>query len=129
MLMLPSSVHIYVASQPIDLRAGFDHLAALVRRVVQEDPLSGHLFAFLNRRRNRVKILWWDRTGWSLLYKRLEMGTFRFPSEPLPGQRHIEMDPAELALMLEGIDLSESKRYRRWRRLPHERSGIVIPIN
>jgi transposase len=129
MLMLPCSVRIYVASQPIDLRAGHDHLVQLVRRVVQADPMSGHLFVFLNRRRNRVKILWWDRSGWAMLYKRLEIGTFRLPFEPLLGQRHIEMDPAELALMLEGIDLSQSKRQPRWRRLPHERSDVDHPMN
>jgi transposase len=76
-----------------------------------------------------IKILWWDRTGWSLLYKRLEMGTFHWPSEPLIGQRHIEMDPAELALMLEGIDLTQGKRRPRWRRLPHERSENARPAD
>ena len=120
MMPLPSSVRIYVASAPVDLRKGFHKLAALARAVVKEDPLSGHIFVFLNKRKNRVKCLWWDRSGWLILYKKLERGTFRLPTEPLLGQSHIEVDAGELALMLEGIDLQGAKRRRRWRRLPHE---------
>jgi transposase len=122
MLSLPSSVRIYVASGPVDLRKGFYKLAALARAVVKEDPLNGHIFVFLNRRRNSVKALWWDRTGWLLLYKKLEVGTFQLPTEPLLGQSHIEVDAVELALMLEGIELQGAKRRRRWRQLPHERA-------
>ncbi len=120
MMSLPSSVRIYVASAPVDLRKGFYKLAALARAVVKEDPLSGHIFVFLNKRKNRVKCLWWDRSGWLILYKKLERGTFRLPTEPLLGQSHIEVDAGELTLMLEGIDLQGAKRRRRWRRLPHE---------
>lgn len=120
MLTLPSSVRIYVAAEPVDLRKGFYKLAAVARTVVDEDPLSGHIFVFLNRRRNRVKCLWWDRTGWLMLYKKLERGTFSLPTEPLLGQTHIEVDAAELGLMLEGIDLKGAIRRARWRRLPHE---------
>ena len=76
MWMLPSSVKIYVASEPTDLRRGFDGLVAATRSVIGQSPLSGHLFVFVNRRRNRVKILSWDRTGYVLLYKRLERGSF-----------------------------------------------------
>lgn len=119
--MLPSSVRIYLASQPVDLRKGFFKLAAVARQVVKADPLSGHIFVFINRRKNRVKCLWWDRVGWTVLYKKLERGTFALPTEPLLGQTHIEVDAGELALMLEGIDLAGVKRRRRWRLLPHER--------
>jgi len=97
MLSLPSSVRIYVASSPVDLRKGFYKLAALARAVVKEDPLNGHIFVFLNRRRNSAKALWWDRTGWLLLYKKLESGTFRLPTEPLLGQSHIEVDAGDEA--------------------------------
>lgn len=121
MLTLPSSVRIYMAAQPVDLRKGFYKLAAVARRVVKKDPLSGHLFVFMNRRRNRVKCLWWDRTGWTMLYKKLERGTFAMPAEPLLGQTRIELDAGELALMLEGIDLKETNRRRWWRQVPHER--------
>lgn len=120
MLTLPSSVRIYVASKPVDLRKGFYKLAAVARTVVKQDPLSGHIFVFVNRRRNRVKCLWWDRSGWTTLYKKLERGTFALPTEPLLGQTHIEVDAGELAMMLEGIDLEGAKRRTRFRRLPHE---------
>ena len=118
MLTLPSSVRIYVAAEPVDLRRGFDGLAAATRSVIGEDPLSGHVFVFLNRRRDRVKLLLWDRTGFVLLYKRLERGTFEIPSEPLPGLRHVEVDAGELGLMLEGLDLRGARRRERWYRLP-----------
>jgi len=71
MLMLPSSVRIYVSSEPTDLRRGFDGLSALTRSVIGAEPMSGHLFVFLNRRRNRIKILLWDRTGFLLLYNQM----------------------------------------------------------
>ncbi len=123
MLTLPSSVRIYVAAAPVDLRKGFNKLAALARAVIKEDPLNGHIFVFLNRLKNRVKCLWWDRSGWLLLYKKLERGTFRLPTEPHLGQSHIEVDAGEFALMLEGIDLQGARRRPRWRRLPHEHSA------
>ena len=114
MLTLPPSVKIYIAAQPVDLRRGFDGLAATTREVIRRDPMSGHLFAFLNRRRNRVKILLWDRTGYLLLYKRLSKGTFALPTKPLPGQTHIEVDPAQLMLMMEGIALQGARRRVRF---------------
>lgn len=114
MLTFPSPVKIYVASEPVDLRKGFDGLAAAARQIVRADPLSGHLFAFVNRRRDRLKILLWQPSGYLLLYKRLERGRFRVPRAPEPGKRHIEMEGAELALMMEGIDLSGARRRKRW---------------
>lgn len=120
MLTLPASVRIYVAAEAMDLRRGFDGLAAATRSVIREDPLSGHLFVFTNRRRNRVKVLVWDRTGYLLLYKRLERGTFHLPTRPEIGRRHVELDAGELGLMLEGMDLRGARRRERWRRLPHE---------
>lgn len=117
--MLPSSVRIYIAAEAVDLRRGFDGLAAATREIIRVDPLNGHLFVFLNRRRNRVKLLVWDRTGFLLVYKRLERGTFCLPLEPALGARHIEVDAGELGLMLEGVDLRNAKRRDRWRRLPH----------
>lgn len=118
MLTLPASVRIFVAAEAVDLRRGFDGLAAATRSVIREEPESGHLFVFLNRRRNRIKLLVWDRTGYLILYKRLERGTFTLTSAPTPGHRHIEMDAGELALVLEGVDLRGAVRQPRWRRLP-----------
>jgi transposase len=93
------------------MRKGFDGLALLVREVIAEDPLSGHLFVFRNRRRDRVKVLYWDRDGFALWYKRLEKGTFPFPEAE--GGR-VEVTPAEMAAVLEGIDLSRARRLPRF---------------
>jgi transposase len=120
-LTLPSSVKIYVSSEATDLRRGFDGLAAATRSVIGAEPMSGHLFVFLNRRRNRIKILLWDRTGFLLLYKRLERGTFTIASAPCVGKRHVELDAGELTLMLEGLDLRNARRKKRWYRDPHGR--------
>ena len=118
MLTLPCSVRIYVAAEPVDLRRGFDGLAAAARQLIGADPMSGHVFVFLNRRRNRIKLLVWDRTGFLQVYKRLERGTFTLTTEPRIGQRHVEMDAGELGLMLEGLDLRGARRRKRWYRLP-----------
>ena len=120
MFTLPAAVRIYVAAEPVDLRRSFDGLAAATRSVIGADPMSGHVFAFLNRRRNAVKLLVWDRTGFLLLYKRLERGTFALSTEPGVGQRHVEIDAGELGLMLEGLDLRGARRRTRWYRAPHE---------
>ena len=106
MLSLSPAVRIFVARGPTDLRKSFDGLAAAVREVLREDPFSGHLFVFLNRRRDRVKLLYWDRSGFCLLYKRLEEGTFWHPEVGEIGRR-------ELVMLLEGIEESEV-RTRRW---------------
>ena len=121
MLTLPSSVRIYVAAEAVDLRRGFDGLAAITRGVIRQDPLNGHVFVFLNRRKNRIKMLVWDRTGFLLVYKRLERGTFHMSTQPRAGERHVELDSGELGLLLEGVDLRGARRHERWRRLPHER--------
>jgi transposase len=108
MLSLPPAVRVFVCTAPTDMRKSFDGLSALVQAVLAQDPFSGHLFAFLNRRRDKVKILYWDRAGFVLLYKRLEHGTFGAPA----GQ---EIGGRELMLLLEGIDATEV-RARRWYR-------------
>lgn len=123
MLTLPASVRIYVATEAVDLRRGFDGLAAATRAIIGGDPLSGHIFVFINRRKNRVKLLVWDRTGYLLLYKRLERGTFEIAPEPRVGDRHVELDAGELGLMLEGLDLRGAHRRTRWYRVPHGRAN------
>ncbi len=114
MLNLPSSVKIFIATEAVDLRKGFDRLAALTRVVLREDPHSGHLFVFINRRRDRAKILVWDHSGFWLLFKRLERGRFQLPEENSHSGRFM-MEASELALMLEGIELNGAKRRPRWR--------------
>ena len=122
MLTLPSSVRIFIAAEPVDLRRGFDGLSAATRSLICEDPMSGHVFAFINRRRNRIKLLVWDRTGFVLLYKKLERGTFRIPTEPATGKRHVEVDSGQLGLMPEGLDLRGARRQKRRVRHPHHPS-------
>jgi len=113
-LTLPSSVRIYLATEPTDLRKGFDGLAAATRHVIKQEPLSGHLFVFVNRRRNRMKILVWQASGFLLLYKRLERGTFKLPEQPRPGETSLRIASTDLALMLEGIDLRGARRRKHW---------------
>lgn len=112
--MLPPTVRIYVAVEPVDLRKGFDGLASVVRQVIAEDPLSGHLFAFFNRRADITKILFWTRSGYTIVHKRLEKGRFSLPVVPVRGARRIEMEAAQLALLLEGIDLRGARLRPRW---------------
>ncbi len=112
MLGLPSSVRIYLYSEPTDMRKGADGLSALVRRHFDESVFSGHLFAFLSRRSDRAKILWWSHGGFVVYYKRLERGRFRRPGSRGPGP--VVLSPAELQSLLEGIDLSRARRSKLW---------------
>jgi transposase len=121
MLKLPSlleldrgmSARIYYCAAPADMRKGFDSLAAMVRDHLGHDPLSGHLFLFVGRCRDRLKILYWDADGFALWYKRLEEGTFRLPVLKA-GQANVELKASELAMLLEGIDLRSVKRLPRF---------------
>jgi transposase len=113
-LTLPPSTRIFVATKPTDMRKGFDSLAALVRDFLGEDPLSGHLFVFRNRPGDRLKILWWDRDGLAIWYKRLEEGAFRIPVND--GSGRLEMSAADLQLVLQGIDPSKVNRSKRYQR-------------
>ncbi len=112
MLSLPPSVRIYVASEPADMRKSFNGLTILVDQVLEKDPLSGHLFVFRNRRGDRVKILYWDRSGFCIWYKLLERGTFHLPAGDAA---YVVLDSAELALLLEGIDLVGAHRRLRYK--------------
>ena len=111
MFGMPATVRVFVAVAPADLRKGFDGLAQLARQAIREDPLSGHLFVFANRKRNRIKILYWDRDGLAIWMKRLETGTYRWPS---PSCDHVEWTAAELAAVLGGIDLNDTRRRLRF---------------
>ena len=116
MLSFPELLRIYFCAQPTDMRKSFDTLAAVVREWLGHDPLSGHLFVFRSRRGDRVKLLWWDRDGLVLHYKRLERGTFRFPASPDPQARSIEISSQELSLVLWGIDPTSVRRQPRYER-------------
>ena len=108
-----SGVRIWLATQAADMRCGFDRLAALAQTVTGEDPLSGQLFLFRSRGGDRLKILYWDRDGYCLWYKRLEEGVFKLPRVAVD-RTSLELRPSELAMLLEGIDLSSVKRLRRY---------------
>lgn len=114
MLTLPPTVRIYVSLDPVDMRKSHHGLAAVVR-LLGLDPLSGHLVFFTNKRRNLAKILFFDRSGLAILYKRLEKGTFQLPDAD-DGRTQAEIDPASLAMILEGIDLRSVVRRKRYRR-------------
>jgi transposase len=114
MLTLPPSVRIYVAADPVDARKSFDGLAALVESVFGLEPLSGHLFVFLNRRGHVAQLLFWDRNGFVVVKKRLEAGTFHLARLAQEGSSHVEIDSGELALMLEGIELRGATRRKRY---------------
>ena len=106
---------IWMASEATDMRCGFDRLAERVTAVIGEDPLSGHLFLFRSRRGDRLKILHWDRDGFVVWYKRLEDGVFKLP-RPREGARSMELRASELAMILDGIDVSKLKRVPRYER-------------
>jgi transposase len=107
-----AAVRAYLCLDPVDMRLSFDRLAALAREVVGLDPGGGHLFLFHARRHDRLKILYWDEDGYALWYKRLEAGTFRIPFAT--DTRHVTLTPAEMTLLLAGVDLTATRKRRRW---------------
>jgi transposase len=115
MIHLPASVRVYLATSPCDMRRSFDGLHALVNAVLKLDAFAGHLFVFANRRRDRVKILYWDRDGFAVWSKRLEEGTYAMPFSDSEELRR-EITAQELGALLSGIDLSQAKRRKRYQR-------------
>jgi transposase len=113
----PPGVRIWLAAQPADMRCGFDRLAELARSVCGRDPFSGHLFLFRSRGGDRLKVLYWDKDGLALWYKRLEEGTFKLPRIEA-NATSVELRASELAMLLDGIDLKSVKRARRYTRRP-----------
>ena len=111
-------MRIYLCLTPADMRWGFDTLAQIVRQAMGADPLSGDLFLFTARRRDRLKILYWDRDGLALWYKRLEEGTFRIPTPADSATAAVELAASELAMLLEGIDLRSIRRFPRYAKPP-----------
>jgi transposase len=115
MMHLPASVRVYLCTAPCDMRRSFDGLHALVTTAMQLDAFGGHLFVFSNKRRDRVKILYWDRDGFAIWAKRLEEGTYAMPFGDDHESRR-EITTQELGALLSGIDLSVAKRRKRYRR-------------
>jgi transposase len=115
MIHLPASVRVYLCLTACDMRKSFDGLHALVREHLELDAFAGHLFVFASRRRDRLKILYWDRDGFGIWAKRLEEGSYVIPSGE-PGSARLEITVDELGAMLSGIDLSTATRRKRYRR-------------
>jgi transposase len=112
MLGLPPSVRIYFATDVVDMRNGIDGLRAIVEGVLKRDPFEGHLFVFVGKSRDKVKILFWDRGGFVVYLKRLERGRFQLPVVDAR-RKNVELEPAQLAMLLDGIDLN-ARRLQRW---------------
>jgi transposase len=113
-IFLPRAVHVYFATAPVNLRKSFDGLSNEVRAVLVRDPLSGHVFVFLNKRRNQVKLLVWTRGGFTIVHKRLERGRFTFPARVTAEAARVEIDAHELSMLLEGLDVATARSAVRW---------------
>lgn len=114
MLLLPRAVRVYVATHPVSLRKSFEGLSNEVEFVLDRDPLSGHVFVFINRRKTQVKLLLWTRGGYMILHKRLEKGRFNFIKHVRPGVKSVQIDVHELSMLLEGLRPQQSRGARRW---------------
>lgn len=117
MLSFPQSRRIFVARQPADMRRGVDALSSIVQSEFGQDPYAGDVFVFVSRDRRRVKVLAWDVSGFWLCAKRLEGGTYAIPRQVLESsEASVRMTPAQIALLLEGIDVREARYHRHYRR-------------
>jgi len=103
--MIRENVRVWLATAPLDMRRGFDRLAEQVRTILSQDPMSGHLFAFASRSKERLKILWWDTNGYCIYYKRIEKGTFQFPSST---EKSIALSSQQLMKLLSGCTIVAS---------------------
>jgi transposase len=124
-ILLPRSVRIYVATAPVNLHKSFEGLSNEVRTALAADPLSGHVYVFLNRDRTQVKLLMFTRGGFTVVHKRLERGRFTFASRVTPDATHLEIDAHELAMLLEGLTLAPGRGAVRWS--PHRCSSRADP--
>jgi transposase len=114
MWMMPETVKVFMATSPTDMRKSYNGLSILVESIIERDPLSGHLFVFFNRPRNRVKILWWHHGGFNLFCRRLERGRFGSSDMFCSETSSRVMSSVELAMILEGIDLKSARKRPRW---------------
>jgi transposase len=124
MLSLSSVIKIYLHAEPVNLHYAFDRLAGIVREEMGQDPLSGHLFVFRNRRGDRVKLLFWDDDGWAIFYKRLERGVFKFPVVA-PETRAVKVSATDLSLLLWGIEPTSVRRQKRFSLAEHRAAHAV----
>jgi transposase len=129
MLLLPRAVRVFVATAPVNLHKSFDGLANEVRHVLGQEPLSGHVFVFLNRRKTHVKLLLWTRGGFTILYKRLEKGRFSFTKQVREGETSIRIDVHELAMLLEGLEAKVTRGASRWEPPLHRENSSETTIS
>jgi transposase len=122
MLSLPPGLQVFMAVEPVDMRKSFDGLSAAVQAVFDRNVLDGHLFLFLNRRRDLLKCLWWDRDGLAIFAKRLELGSYEVPRHD-PQTKQLRLDATHLALLLSGVQLASVKRRRRYEPTPLSTAG------
>ena len=116
MIALAPQIRVFLCRQPTDMRKSFHGLVALTESLLQQDPLSGDLFVFLNRRRDRIKILYWGQTGYCLWYQQLQKGTYQLPGQDeLKQQEVMEVTRSQLSLILDGIDLTSARQRTRFR--------------
>jgi transposase len=120
-ILLPRAVRVYFAAAPASLRKSFEGLSNEVRVILGRDPLSGHVFVFLNKRRTQVKLLLWTRGGFTIVHKRLERGTFAFPAKVTSEATSVSIDVHELGMLLEGIEVARARVSRRWEPPAHTR--------
>ena len=113
MLSIAAGTRIFLAAGPTDMRKGFNGLQGIVSGVLEQDPLSGHLFLFINRRRDKLKILYWDGDGLAIWYRRLEQGTFQVP-KIAADRKSAEIRSDELMMLLRGVDLTSVRRRKRF---------------
>lgn len=117
MIGVARSLRIFVCTRPADMRRSFDGLSGMAENVMKQDPLSGALFVFRNRNRDRLKIMYWDKDGLAIWYKRLEKGTFQLPTDAKSKEERplsAEISTEELSMLLGGIDLANVKRRKRY---------------
>ena len=119
MIGLAHGLNVFLCTEPADMRRSFDGLSGMAENLMKQDPLSGHLFVFRNRNRDRLKILYWDRDGLAIWYKRLEKGTFQFPTDATPKEEKaasVKISASDLSLLLGGIDLHSARKRKRYQR-------------
>lgn len=127
MLSISSHVRVFLARDPVDMRKSFHGLTALTESVLKQDPLSGHLFVFINRRRDRIKLLYWGGTGFCIWYQQLEKGSFQLPDVVTADEQEgLEITTSQLSLILAGIDLRSVRQRPRYQ-LPVDRLAASYP--
>ena len=128
MIALPPQIRVFLYRLPTDMRKSFHGLIALTESALKQDPLSGSLFVFVNRRRDRIKILYWGQTGFCIWYQQLQQGTYQLPAEKaLEARETVEVTRSQLSLILDGIDLASARQRTRFQRSKERDREVPMP--